>query len=383
MQKAQEIINLIRTVYNEPREFIPLHAPVFVGNEKKYLNECIDSTFVSSVGKFVDQFEEMMRNYTGAKYAIATMNGTSALHLALEIAGAKTGDLVITQSLSFVATSNAISYTGAQPYYIDVDLDTLGMSDKALEQFLENVELVDGTPIHKDSGKRVAACVPMHTFGFPCNIQRIVDLCNEFNIPVVEDAAESLGSTIDGKHTGTFGTFGTYSFNGNKTITSGGGGIIVTNDEALAKRAKHMSTQAKVPHKWEYDHDEVGYNYRCPNINAALACAQLEKLDEFLKNKAETAQIYAKHFDTISDVRFFEYSGEESVANNWLNVLLFDSEKDKLDFLEESNSSGVMTRPIWKLNHKLKSFSECGHDDLKNSLYLEKHLINIPSSVRL
>lgn len=379
--KYQSFISFVRDIYNEPEKFIPLHEPRFVGNEKKYLNDCIDSTFVSSVGQYVDKFEEMMCEITGAKHAIAIVNGTCALHLALEIAGVDNKSIVVTQSLSFAATANAIMYTGAEPYFIDVDKSSLGMSAKALENFLKNVKLVNGTPVHQPTNKRVGAIVPMHTFGFPCEIDKIAELANQYNIPVVEDAAESLGSYYKGKHTGTFGLLGTYSFNGNKTVTCGGGGIIVTNDSELARRAKHLSTQAKVPHRWEYKHDAMGYNYRCPNINAALACAQLEQLDNFIDNKRNTAEIYANKLPSLG----INHIGEptDSRSNFWLNAVMLNSQEEKLQFLEETNDAGVMTRPVWGLLHQLPHLLHCGHDSLENSIFIEQRLVNIPSSVRV
>ena len=275
----QETIKFIRKVYNKPIGFIPLHEPIFGGNEKKYLMECIDSTFVSSVGKYVTQFEEMMAEYTGSKYAVATVNGTAALHIALLLSGVKENDEVITQPLTFVATANAISYTGAKPIFIDVDRNTMGLSPQSLKEWLKqstikrfNKTTNQRETINKETGKQISACIPMHTFGHPCRIDEIKIICDEYNISLIEDAAESLGSTYRGKHTGTFGLFGTLSFNGNKTITTGGGGMLLTNDKELAKKAKHITTTAKQPHKWEYIHDVIGYNYRLTNLAAALGC---------------------------------------------------------------------------------------------------------------
>ncbi|MBX7051153.1 MAG: LegC family aminotransferase [Flavobacteriales bacterium] len=376
-----EVIQFIRDWYEKPEGFIPLHAPHFGGNEKKYLIETIDSTFVSSVGPFVDKFESMMREYTGAKYAIAVVNGTAALHMGLMLAGTERGDLVITQALSFIATCNAISYIEAEPYFVDVDPKTLGLSADALEAFLKDVSIQSGKAIHRPSGKRVAACVPMHTFGFPSEIDRIVELCDKFHIPVVEDAAESLGSTYRGKHTGTFGKLGTYSFNGNKTVTCGGGGIIVTDDETLGKKGKHLTTQAKVPHRWEFVHDHVGYNYRCPNLNAALACAQLEQLEGFIQNKRETAAAYEKYF-ADSQIQFVA-EPSHTRSNYWLNAVMFQSNSDRDSFLQATNDAQVMTRPAWELMHRLSMFKHCGHDGLKNSIDIASRLVNIPSSVKL
>lgn len=380
MGKFDDILNKIRSLYGEDG-FIPLHAPVFPGNEKKYLNDCIDSTFVSSVGEYVDKFEGMMADYTKSKHAIAVVNGTAGLHLALLLAGVKPGDLVVTQALSFAATANAISYTGATPYFVDVEPDTLGMSPNSLEDFFNKVEIFKGEAIYQPTKQRVAAVVPMHTFGFPVNIESIKNLCDNFKVPIVEDAAESLGSMVNGKHTGTFGTLGVFSFNGNKTITSGGGGIIVTNDETLAKRAKHLSTQAKKPHKWEYDHDALGYNYRCPNINAALACAQLENLENFIENKRLTSASYAEFFNDREERFFLETNNTR--ANYWLNAILLNSPEDRDAFLQESNANGIMTRPVWSLLHRLGYLENAQHDGLENSIFIEKHLVNIPSSVRL
>ena len=381
MAKFQHVIDQVKEMYGKDRDFIPLHEPLFIGNEKEYLNECIDSTFVSYVGKFVGQFEDMVAEYTGSKHAIAVVNGTSALHLALMVAGVKQNDLVVTQALSFAATANGIMYTGAEPYFIDVDRNNLGMSPEALKTFLEDVEMVDGQAIYTPSGQKVGAIVPMHTFGFPCEIEEIVALANEYNIPVVEDSAESLGSSKNGKHTGTYGLLGIYSFNGNKSITCGGGGMIVTDDEELANKAKHLSTQAKIPHKWEYRHDHIGYNYRCPNINAAIGCAQMENLSKYIENKRETAQEYASFFKDLDIEHISE--PENCTSNYWLNAVLLPTPEDRELFLEETNANGVMTRPIWVLLHRLEYLKDVKHGNLENSIFIEQHLVNIPSSVRL
>lgn len=281
-----EIIKFIRKKFNSPKGFVPLHEPRFRGNEKKYINECIDTTFVSSVGKFVTRFEEMIAEFTGAKHAIAVVNGTAALHMALLLSNVKSEDEVITQALTFIATVNAISYVGAKPIFVDVDLDTMGLSPVALEKFLsENALLKNGMCINKTSGRRIKACVPMHTFGMPCRIDAIAAICEKYNIDLIEDAAESLGSYFNGQHSGTFGKFGTLSFNGNKTITTGGGGMILTNNEDLAKLAKHLTTTAKVPHQWEFIHDMTGYNYRLTNLAAALGCAQMDNYRCFSNRK--------------------------------------------------------------------------------------------------
>ena len=375
-----DVINFVRTLYVKEGN-IPLHKPLFIGNEKKYLEECIDSTFVSSAGKFVEQLELKIANYTGANYAIATSSGTSALHISLLMSGVSQEDEVITQPLTFIATCNAISYCGAKPIFIDVDKDTLGLSPEALQSFLEKNTLVKGHQcINKNTGKIIKACIPMHTFGHSCRISEILEICSKYNITLIEDAAESLGSFYKGRHTGTFGSLGALSFNGNKIITAGGGGCIITNDIKLAKRAKHLTTTAKVSHKWEYNHDMVGYNYRMPNLNAALLLAQLENLEVFLKNKRETALAYE---DFFSDKDFhFIKEPENSKSNYWLNTIILKDQKYRDLFLEETNSNGIGTRPIWTLMHKLSIFENCQRGNLKNSEWLEERVVNIPSSVK-
>lgn len=378
----QELVDFIRNTYNEPKKFIPLHEPRFIGNEKKYTQDAIDTTYVSSIGKYVDLFEELICQITGAKHAIAIVNGTSALHLALVIAGVKDEDEVLTQSLTFIATANAISYCNATPHFVDVDRDTMGLSPKLLKLHLSRIaEMRNGICYNKVTNKKIAACVPMHTFGFPLYIDELINICNEYNIPVVEDAAESLGSYYKGKHTGTFGTLGTFSFNGNKIVTAGGGGAIITNDEKLAERAKHLSTQAKVPHKWEYEHDFIGYNYRLPNLNAALACAQLEQLDAYLENKRELSNLYFTFFKQHQVTLVREV--ENAKTNYWLNTIKLKDKNEKNQFLEFTNNNGVMTRPIWSLMNELKMFKECPKSDLSNSKWLEERVVNITSSVRI
>ena len=377
----KEITDCIKQQFPN-QEFIPLHEPQFIGNEKVYLNECIDSTFVSSVGKFVSQFEEQIQEYTGAKYAKATVNGTAALHIALIAVGVNMDDEVITQPLTFVATANAITYQKAHPVFVDVDRATLGMSPESLKHFLENnVELKNNIPFNKTSNRKIAACVPMHTYGHPCEIDKIVALCNKFNIPVIEDAAESLGSCYKEKHTGTFGVIGILSFNGNKTITCGGGGMVITNDENLAKKINHLTTTAKVVHKWEYEHDAIGYNYRLTNLSAAVGCAQMEKLPVFLENKRELATIYRNFFEQ-KDISFV-IEPKNAKSNYWLNAIVCADKKERDDFLQFSNKNGVMTRPSWKLMNNLKMFASCQRTDLTNSIYLSERLVNIPSSVNL
>ncbi len=378
----KSVIDFIKQQFPN-QDFIPLHAPHFGGNEKKYLIDTIDSTFVSSVGAFVNKFEDDIAKYTGAKHAIACVNGTNALHIALVVNDVKENDEVLSQALTFIATANAISYCNAAPVFVDADKDTLGMSPVALRNFLEkNAEKKqDGFTYNKISARRIKACVPMHTFGFPLRIDEIAAICKEWNIALIEDAAESLGSYYKGMHTGRYGIMGTFSFNGNKTITCGGGGAIITDDEVLAKRIKHLTTQAKLPHAWKFTHDEIGYNYRMPNLNAALICAQMEQLDGFLENKRELASYY-KNFFMDTNIHFVEEI-ENAKANYWLNVILMENEKERDLFLETTNKNGVMTRPAWDLMNTLRMFKNCQHDGLVNSVWLAERLVNIPSSVRL
>lgn len=384
MKKFNEIITFIKELYNEPSNFIPLHAPVFRGNEKKYFEECIDTTFVSSVGKFVDTFEEKMAIYTGAKKAVVCINGTSSLFLALKMVGVKQEQEVITQSLTFIATTNAISYCNAHPIFLDVESSTMGLSPKALLKFIEtntSHNTLTNQLINKNTKRPITACVPVHTFGHPCKIDEIVDICNHFNIPVVEDAAESLGSLYKNKHTGTFGTIGIISFNGNKILTTGGGGILLFNDEKLAAKAKYLTTQAKVPHPWEFFHDEIGYNYRMPNINAALGLAQLEQLPTFLESKRNTALAYKKFF-LEKNINFIS-EPQDAKSNYWLNCILLKDKEERDEFLEFSNKNNVMTRPVWQLINKLPMYKNCETDNLLISTELAEKLVNIPSSVNI
>ena len=374
----QSIVDFARTIYGP--DFITLHRPVFEGNEKKYLIDCIDSNFVSSVGARVVEFEQQIATFTGAKYAVATVNGTAALHVALELAGVKRDDEVITQALTFIATCNALSYAGAHAVFVDVDRDTMGLSPVALQEFLNlHAEMRNGHAFNKSTGRRIAACVPMHTFGHACRIEEIVRICDEHGIAVVEDAAESLGSYVGTRHTGNFGKVATLSFNGNKIITTGGGGMIITNDEKIATRAKHLTTTAKKPHPYEFVHDEVGYNYRLPNLNAALGCAQMEQLPGFLSVKADLAKRYAHFFNNIG-VQFVQ-APMGTTANYWLNAIVLDSLEQRNAFLEYTNSRGVMSRPIWRMMSSLDMFKHCQRDALENSHWLEERVVNIPSSV--
>lgn len=376
-----DTIRFIRETFKELEAFIPLHAPYFGGNEKRYLLDTIDSTFVSSVGAYVNRFEEMMQEITGAKYAIATTNGTTALHLALIVAGVKRDEEVITQPLTFVATANAITHAQGIPVFVDVDKDTMGLSPKALEDFLvTNAEVKDGVCINKSTGRRIAACVPMHTFGFPCRIDDIATICERYGIALVEDAAESLGTYYKGQHTGNFGLVAAFSFNGNKTVTCGGGGAIITNDEKLAQHAKHLSTTAKIPHPYEFVHDEVGYNYRMPNLNAAVACAQLEQLQQILDNKRALADTYKNYF-AGTDIHFVT-EAVDGKANYWLNTVVLKDLDARDAFLKATNDNKVMTRPIWKLMNKLVMYQHCQCGPLENSQWLEDRVVNIPSSYR-
>lgn len=378
----KETIDFIKKLYNTDND-IPLHAPCFAGNEKQYLQECIDTTYVSYVGKFVTRFEDMIKDFTGAKYAIATTNGTVALHTALMLSGVKRNDEVLTQALTFVATANAISYCAATPVFIDSDKETLGMSPENLETFLRNETILndDGYCYNIKTFRRISACVPVHIFGHPVKINYIKSICDTFNIPVVEDAAEALGSLYKSKHVGTFGKIGILSFNGNKIITTGGGGMIVTDDEAIAKRARHVTTTAKVPHPWEFAHDEIGYNYRMPNVNAAIGCAQMENLTKYLENKRELAQTYKGFFEQKGID--FVVEPEDCRSNYWLNAIVLKDRNQRDEFLKYSNSNGVMTRPVWKLMNNLEMFRDCQTANLDNAKWLEERIANIPSSARV
>ena len=376
-----DFIKFVRKVYNT-RGNIPLHEPKFIGNEKKYIKKCIDTTFVSSIGKFVDKFEKKISKYTGVKYSVATINGTSALHISLILAGVEQDDEVITQPLNFVASCNAISYCKANPIFIDVDLDTMGLSPYALKTFLEKYTIIKNKKcINKKTKKIIKACVPMHSYGHPCRIDEIKKILKKYYIFLIEDAAESLGSFYKNKHTGSFGELGVFSFNGNKIITSGGGGCIITNNKFLAKKAKHLTTTAKVPHKWNFNHDMVGYNYRMPNLNAAMLVAQLENLKFFLKNKRNLAKKYEVFFKK-NKYNFFKET-KNSTSNYWLNSIILQNKKKRDEFLKKTNSNGIMTRPIWELMNKLPMFKNSQYDNLKNAKWLFDRVVNIPSSVKL
>ncbi|EAH9686746.1 aminotransferase LegC [Campylobacter coli] len=374
-------ISFIKSLFN--KENIALHEPCFIGNEKKYLLECIDSGFVSSVGEFVTRFEEALKEKTKARFVIATNTGTAALHIALLANGIDENCEVITQSISFVATANAIAYTGAKPVFLDIDENTLSLSPKALEHFLENQTYQkDNLSYNKTTHKPIKACVIMHTFGLSAHIKAIKELCEKYHILLIEDAAEALGSTYENKALGTFGKCGILSFNGNKIITGGCGGAILSDDENLAKLARHLSTTAKIPHPYEYDHDRIAYNYRLCNINAAILLAGLENLEPFLENKRELAKIYKDFFKNHDKCEFIDEKSNEK-SNFWLNTLLFKDENLRNIFLEECLKNNIFVRPVWKSLPSLKAFQDCQSDELINTKNLEKRLVNLPSSVRI
>ncbi len=377
----KNLIDFVKNLYGTD-EFIPLHAPTFKEHDREYVLDAIDSTFVSSVGEYVNRFERDLAEYTGASRAIATVNGTTALQAALKLVGVKRVDEVITQALTFVATANAIAHLGAAPVFVDVDKDTMGLSPDALEVFLkENTILKNNGAYNKKTGQRIAAIVPMHTFGHPCRIEKIVEIAKTWFIPVVEDAAEAIGSWSGEKHCGIFGDLGVLSFNGNKTITCGGGGAILTNDEQLADRAKHITTTAKVPHPWEFEHDEVAYNYRLPNLNAALACAQLERLPEIISEKREIAHAYIDFFASREWGQFM-VEPQNTQSNYWLCTIALDDVSCRDEFLKNTNAEGVMTRPAWKLMPELSIYSSCQSGSLENAKWLQNRIVNLPSGVR-
>jgi perosamine synthetase len=380
MSNYNEIIDFIKNQFPS-KEFIPLHEPNFSGKEKEYVLDTINSTFVSSVGAYVDMFEIMMTELTKTQKAVAVVNGTSALQVALRLSGVSSGDEVLTQALTFIATINAIIYNGASPVFLDVDIDTMGLSPNSVQAFLEEYgELRDGVCYNKKTNKKIAACMPMHTFGFPVHLVELITICNNWNIPIVEDAAESIGSEYKGKPTGSFGKLGVFSFNGNKIVTSGGGGAIVTNDLQLGIKAKHLTTTAKIPHAYEYVHDDVGYNFRMPNLNAALACAQLEQLKLFIQNKRNLASEYSNYFESVGVN--FRTELPNTKANYWLMCIELENKKDRDSFLKETNENKVMTRPIWQLIFKSTLYSKFQRDAQANAIYLEDRIVNIPSSVR-
>jgi aminotransferase in exopolysaccharide biosynthesis len=376
------IIEFIKELYPNENP-VPLHAPRFSGNEKKYLIDCIDTTYVSYIGQYVTRFEDAIRQFTGTKYAVAVSSGTAALHVALILAEVAPGDEVITQPLTFVATANAISYCSAQPVFVDVERSTLGLDPDKLNDFLANncILKTDGRCYNKVTGRKIAACVPVHTFGHPVRIDQITEICQRYQIPVVEDAAEALGSFYKGQHAGTFGELGILSFNGNKPVTTGGGGMIITNDETLAAKAKHLTTTAKKPHPWEFVHDDVGYNYRMPNINAAVGCAQMECFAGVLENKRTTAQMYNQFFQDIGLPFIAEPANARS--NYWLNAIVLKDRQGRDQFLAYATDKGIQTRPVWTLMPHLTMYRHCQCTSLETAQWLEDRLVNIPSSVRI
>jgi aminotransferase in exopolysaccharide biosynthesis len=376
-----EVIDFIRKIYNEPEAPVQLHTPVFLGNEKKYVFDCIDTTYVSSVGKYVDRFEQMIADYTGSAKTVACVNGTNALFLALKLSGVEQDDEVITQPLTFIATANAIAYCGANPVFMDVDRDTMGLSPEKMNDWLDiNADIKSGNCINKITGNRIRACVPMHTFGHPVHIDDLACVCANWHIELLEDAAESLGSFYRGKHTGTFGSIGILSFNGNKTITTGGGGMLLFRDREQGDYAKHLTTQAKIPHLWEFKHDAIGYNYRMPNINAALGCAQMENVELMIENKRETAIAYKRFFSDTGIVFFDEPKNCKS--NFWLNAIVLQNKEKQVEFLTETNNSGIKTRPIWELMNRLPMFVNCQCGNLENAEWFADRVVNIPSGFR-
>ncbi len=379
IDKFDKLIDFIKKIYSSENN-INLHSPVFIGNEKKYLKECIDSTFVSSIGKFVDKFENEIAKFTGVKRAVLCVNGTNALHISLKLTGVSSGDDVLTQSLTFIATSNAIRYCNANPVFIDVDRDTLGMSPKSLRDFLENCTYFNNGKLYNSISKnKISACLPMHTFGRSARISEIKEICDEYNLKLVEDAAEALGSYYLDKHLGTFGELGVISFNGNKIITSGGGGVIITDNDDLANKAKHLTTQAKLPHRWEYNHDNIGYNYRMPNINAALGLAQFENIHLYINKKRKLAKLYENFFEKHKIKYVNERKSEKT--NYWLNFILASNLEERDFLLKKFNSNGIMARPAWSLVNNNLMYIKNQKLELVNSEWLYDRIINIPSSV--
>jgi perosamine synthetase len=380
-----EVLNTLKGVIGQHDNIVSLHEPLFAGNEWSYVKDCLDSGWVSSVGSYVDRFEVMLAEYTGVKRAIAVVNGTAALHMCLVLAGVASNDEVLLPTLTFVATPNAISYCGAIPHFVDSEEATLGLNPHKLADYLHRITELRGKEcFNRITGRRIRAVVPMHTYGHPVDIDPLLEVCERHNLVLIEDAAESLGSYYKGRHTGQWGKLSALSFNGNKVITTGGGGAILTNDEELGQLAKHLTTTAKIPHKWEFNHDMVGYNYRLPNLNAALGCAQLEQLPGFLARKRALAEAYGRAFTTVEGVRFMT-EPENSQSNYWLNTLLLNetciAHRDEL--LALTNDSSIMTRPTWILIHKLPMFKDCPRMDLSVAESLERRLINIPSSASL
>lgn len=382
---VQRIVAAVQHAVGTPNGTLALHEPVFAGNEVAYLEECIKSTFVSSVGKFVDRFENMLQEVTGARRAIAVVNGTAALHACFTLAGVESGDEVMSPALTFIATTNAIAYCGASPHFIDSSFVTLGMDAQALGARLDAIaQRGPGGTINRETGRRIAAIAPMHTFGHPVDMDAITAIARHWDIAVVEDAAESLGSTYKGHAVGSQARLAALSFNGNKIVTTGGGGAILTNDEDLGRRAKHITTTAKLPHKWAFVHDEVGFNYRLPNLNAALGCAQLEQLDGFLASKRRLAAAYQRAFAGVPGVKFSR-EPEATTSNYWLNAVLLDEAHADMrdDVLTALNAAGFGARPAWTLMHRLPMFAACPRGELRVAESIERRLINLPSSASI
>ncbi len=376
---------VLKTMQSVVPQNVALHEPCFEGNEWKYVKECIDTRWVSSAGKYVDTFEKNLAEFTGARFAVAVVNGTAALQVCLQLAGVERDDEVLAPDLTFIATANAIAYAGAIPHFVDSAENTLGLDPGKLDQYLQEVGVIrDGACYNRLTGRRISTVVPMHTFGHSMDLDPLIDVCEKYHLALVEDAAESLGTYYKGRHTGTFGRINAMSFNGNKIITTGGGGALLTNDESLGRLAKHITTTAKLPHAWDFFHDRVGYNYRMPNINAALGCAQLEALPRFLEQKRALASRYQQAFLDVKGIRVFS-EPDFSTSNYWLNVLMLDQQQadQRNDILQLLNASGIMVRPAWILMHKLPMYKECPRMDLTVSESIESRLINVPSSVFL
>ncbi|MBA4369358.1 MAG: aminotransferase DegT [Desulfobacterium sp.] len=378
----EKIVSFIKSLYPTENP-VSLHAPRFSGNEKKYLIDCIDTTYVSYVGQYVSRFEDEIRQYTGADYAVAVSSGTAALHIALLLSGVSREDEVITQPLTFVATANAITYCGAYPIFVDVEQSTLGLDPGKLNSFLltNGVLRSDGKCYNKITGRKIAACIPVHTLGHPVRIDEIIEICRKYQIPIVEDSAEAIGSFFNGQHVGTFGDFGIFSFNGNKPVTTGGGGMIITNDITHSEKARHLTTTAKQPHPWEFVHDHVGYNYRLPNINAAVGCAQMECFAAVLENKRDTAQMYNEFFKNIG-IPFITET-KHAKSNYWLNTIVLTDRKERDQFLDYATIRGIQARPVWTLMPSLPMYRHCQCEPIETSQWLEDRLVNIPSSVRM
>ncbi|WP_051392415.1 LegC family aminotransferase [Kurthia huakuii] len=380
-EQWSSFVQTVKKQYNQ--DFVPLHEPTFNEKELEYVTDCVKTGWVSSVGAYVTRFEEDLAKMVGVKRAVAVVNGTAALHIALKVVGVQPNEEVLMPALTFIATANAISYAGAVPHFVDVSESTLGLDPLKLDSYLAKIAVKqNGVLINKETGRVIRAVVPMHTFGHPVELDELITVCEKYNLTLVEDAAESLGSYYKGKHTGSFGKVNAMSFNGNKIATTGGGGAILTDDEALADYAKHLTTTAKVPHKWEYVHDEIGYNYRMPNINAALGCAQLEKVNEFVESKRQLTTFYKKLVQELPGVHLFE-EPRDTKSNYWLQTLLLDASIERDEVLAYLNDNGVMSRPIWQPMHYLEMYKDCPRGDLAVVENLNKRIVNVPSTPKL